>query len=652
MLKRTFLATLFAGLIAQAGVVRMEIKEQSDVLEGRSFGKTGGYERIAGKVYFAVDPKLAVNHMIADIDKAPRNKDGMVEFSSDFYMLRPKDAKKGNGAVFCEISNRGNKSLLTNFNRAPGSTDPRKPEDFGDGFLLNEGYTLLWVGWQFDVAATPNLIRLYAPVAEGVKGIVRGEILVDRKETSGVLSPYKVLNPDDPNLKLTVRDRVEGPRTTVPRGDWHIENSNSVALPSGFEPGRIYELVYTSENPPVAGTGLAAIRDLVSWLKYGGAIEGAPSGEERLQRAYNFGASQSGRLIRSYLYYGFNRDEKNRKVFDGMMPERAGAGVGSFNVRFAQPNRATSGIASSLYPADVFPFTDLEETDPSTGMKDGLLTHATPEEFWPKIFYTNTSLEYYGRVASLMQTSLDAKGDVPIPPTTRIYVSASAQHGPAAFPPERRGTQNLPNPNPYTWMFRALLTSLDAWVKDGKEPPSSCYPHVAGSELAPLAKVKFPAIPGVAFPAIVHMAYPSNYGPEFRTKGIVTQEPPELGKPYPLLFPQVDGDGNDIAGIRMPEIQVPLGTYTGWNLRAREIGGSDQLYALVGSFIPFARTKAERAKSGDPRLSVEERYPSRDEYLAKFQQAAKSLASQGYLLPSDVPALVKRGGAEWDLAHQ
>jgi hypothetical protein len=502
------------------------------------------------------------------------------------------------------------------------------------------------------VAATPNLVRLYAPIAENVEGVVRGEILLDRKDYSGTLSPYPVLNPSDPNLKLTVRDRVEGPRTTVPRGDWHIDNGTTVEFSQGFEPGRIYELVYTSENPPVAGTGLAAIRDMISWLKYGGRVEGSPFGEERLQRAYSFGASQSGRLMRSYLYYGFNRDEKNRKVFDGMMPERAGAGVGSFNVRFAQPNRATSGIASSLYPADVFPFTDLEETDPVTGIKDGLLTHATPKEFWPKIFYTNTSLEYYGRVASLMHTSLDAKGDVPIPATTRIYVSASAQHGPAAFPPERRGTQNLPNPNPYTWMFRALLTSLDAWVRDGKEPPPSCYPHVAGGELAPLAKVKFPVIPGIAFPAIVHMAYPSNYGPEFRTKGIVTQEPPEIGKPYPLLFPQVDRDGNDTAGIRMPEIQVPLGTYTGWNLRAQEIGGSDQLYALVGSFIPFARTQAEREKSGDPRPSLEERYPGRDEYLGKFEQAAKSLASQGYLLTSDVPELVKRGGAEWDFVHR
>jgi hypothetical protein len=201
-------------------------------------------------------------------------------------------------------------------------------------------------------------------------------------------------------------------------------------------------------------------------------------------------------------------------------------------------------------------------------------------------------------------------------------------------------------------MFRSLLASLDAWVKDGKEPPPSCYPHLAGGELAPLAKLKFPAIPGVAFPSIVHMAYPSDYGPEFRSKGIVTKEPPELGKPYPLLFPQVDKDGNDLAGLRMPEIQVPLGTYTGWNLRAKEIGAPDQLFALVGSFIPFPRTKADRMKSGDPRLSIEERYPSREEYLASFQRAAKSLASQGYLLTGDIPELLRRGSAEWDFVHQ
>jgi hypothetical protein len=651
MLKRLLLVVISAASASQAGLVRLDISDRSDVLEGRVFGKAGAYERIAGKAYFAVDPKLAVNQVIVDIDRAPRNKDGAVEFSADFYILRPKDGKKANGAVFYEVSNRGGKTLLTNFDRGSASLNPRKPEDFGDGFLLNEGYTLLWVGWQFDVVGNPESMHFYPPTTQDVKGIVRAEVLVDKKETSSPIAPYKVLNPDDPELKLTVRDLVEGPRSIVPRGDWHVDSANNLVLQTGFEPGRIYELVYTAENPPVAGAGFAAIRDMIAWLKFGGNVAGAPD-IDRLQRAYSYGASQSGRFLRSFLYYGFNRDEKNRKVFEGVLAERPGGGVGSFNQRFAQPNRATAGIASSLYPADVFPFTDFEETDPETGLKDGLLTHALPQQFWPRLFYTNSSTEYYDRAASLLTTSLDGKTDVAIPQSTRIYLFSSAQHGPAAFPPVRRGTQNLPNPNPYTWSHRALLLAMNAWVKDGKEPPPSQYPRLATHQLVPPAELNFPKIPGIAFPTILHRAYPSNYGPDFRSKGIASQEPPELGKPYPILVPQVDRDGNDLAGIRLPEIQVPLATYTGWNLRAKEIGGSQHLYALVGSYIPFARTKAERTQSGDPRLSIEERYPSRGDYLIKFEQAAKSLASQGYLLSPDVPSLVERGGAEWDLVHQ
>ncbi len=521
MLKRLLLIAIGVASASQAGLVRLDITERGDVLEGRAFGKSGAYERIAGRAYFAVDPKLAVNQVIVDIDKAPRNKDGAVEFSADFYILRPKDAKKGNGDVFYEVSNRGGKTLLTNFNRGSASLNPSKPEDFGDGFLLNEGYTLLWVGWQFDVAGNPALMHFYPPNTQDVKGIVRAEVLVDRKETSSPIAPYKVLNPDDPDLKLTVRDLVEGPRFPVPSGDWHVDSANNLVLQTGFEPGRIYELVYKAENPPVAGAGFAAIRDMIAWLKFGGNVPGAPD-LDRLQRAYSYGASQSGRFLRSFLYYGFNRDEKNRKVFEGVLAERPGGGVGSFNQRFAQPNRATAGIASSLYPADIFPFTDFEETDPETGLKDGLLTHALPQQFWPRLFYTNSSTEYYDRAASLVTTSLDGKTDVAIPKTTRVYLFSSAQHGPAAFPPVRRGTQNLPNPNPYTWSHRALLMAMDAWVRDGKEPPPSQYPKIAAHQLVPPAELNFPKIPGIAFPTILHRAYPSNYGPDFRSKGIAS----------------------------------------------------------------------------------------------------------------------------------
>jgi hypothetical protein len=652
MLKKAFLIS-FVAAMAHAAVVRVDIKERSDILEGKAFGNVGAYERIVGKAYFVVNPRIPSNQAIADIDKAPRNRDGMVEFSSDIFLLRPKNPKKGNGTVLYEVSNRGNKSMLTHFNRAATSFDPRSSDDFGDGLLMNQGYTMLWVGWQFDMPDAPHLVYLYPPVAEGIQGIVRAELTPDRHEASYSVAdrnhkPYTVLNPNDANLRLTVRDQVEGPRTTIPRADWHIENGATIVPKNGFDPGRIYELVYTSENPPVAGTGFAAVRDIVSWLRYGSIVAGAPAPTIPLKRAYAFGVSQSGRFLRTMLYYGFNRDERDRKVFDSMLIDVAGGGRGGFNMRFAQPSRDSNPFANTLTPVDIFPFTDLEQTDPQTGIKDGLLTHSMTPEFWPKIFYMNSEYEYYGRAASLIHIALDGSGDAKLPASTRIYMFSGGQHGPSAFPPSRRGTQNLSNPNPYTWTFRALLANMDAWTRNGTEPPPSKYPSVAAHELVPLAGVQFPKIPGVAFPTIMHLTYPSNYGPDFRTKGIATQEPPEIGQPYPLLVPQVDQDGLDVAGIRMPEIAVPVATYTGWNLRAPEIGAPKMLATQTGSFIPFARTKAERLTSGDPRLSIEERYAGKDDYLKKFEAAAKSLADQRYLLPGDVPALAQRGAAEWD----
>jgi hypothetical protein len=655
-MKRIIVLSLFAASLAHAGLVRLEIKERSDVLDGKAFGASGAYERIVGKGYFAVNPQHSANQAIADIDKAARNHDGNVEFSADVFILRPKDPKKGNSTVLFQVPNRGGKGMLADFNRATNSLDPRTQQDFGDELLLNQGYTLLWIGWQFDMPDAPNLMRLYPPTAQGVQGIVRAEFTPDRKETRYSVAdrnhrPYPVLNSDDPGLSLTVRDQVEGPRTTIPRADWHIENGSMIVPKNAFEPGRIYELVYTSENPPVAGTGFAAVRDMIAWLRYGGFAAGAPAPTAPLKHAYGFGVSQSGRFLRTLLYYGFNRDERGRKLFEGLLVDVAGGGRGGFNMRFAQPSRDSNPFVNTLTPVDIFPFTDLEQTDPQTGMKDGLLTHALPPEFWPKIFYMNSEYEYYGRAASLIHITLDGKGDAALAPNTRIYLMAGGQHGPAQFPPVRRNTQNLPNPNPYTWTFRAMLANLDAWVKEGKEPPPSRYPKIAAGELVPLAGVKFPPLPGVVFPTHMHLAYPSNFGPDFRTKGIATQEPPEIGQAYPLMVPQVDADGIDVAGIRMPELAVPLATYTGWNLRAPEIGAPTQLATQIGSFIPFAHTKAERAQSHDPRLSIEERYSGKDDYLKKFEAAAKTLVDQRYLLPQDVSPLVQRGAAEWDFVN-
>jgi len=647
---------MFLASLCQAALVRIEVKERSDVLDAKAFGASGSYERIVGRAWFAVDPTLAANRIIVDIDKAPRNAEGQVEFSSDIYILKPKDARAGNGSVLFEVSNRGGKGMLGIFNRAGGSADPRTEHDFGDGFLLEQGYTLVWLGWQFDVPDQPNLLRFYAPVVKGLKGLVRAEITVDRKEMSHSVAdrnhrPYPVLHPDDPALTLTVRDRVEGRRQIVPRAEWHIEEATRVVMQSGFEPGRIYELVYTAQDPPVAGAGMAAMRDMISFLKYGGAKDPALGDQNRfLKRAVAFGVSQSGRFLRTYLYDGFNQDERNRKVFDGVMAHVAGAGRGSFNVRFAQPSRDGHPFLNTLYPTDLFPFTDLDETD--SGLTDGLLTHSMKPAEWPKVFYSNSSYEYYGRDASLIHTSIDGKKDAPLPPSTRVYFFAGGQHGPAAFPPPQNHTQNLSNPNPYTWSLRALLMAMNTWVKDGAPPPPSLYPKVAADQAVQLGAVQFPKIPGVSFPTRTTRAWHADYGPQFRKEGIATQEPPKLGAPFPLLFPQVDRDGNDVAGIRLPEIQVPLATYTGWNLRAPDIGAPDELFSMQGSWIPFARTKADRLQSGDPRLSIEERYAGRDEYLAKFEAAAKSLAGAGYLLASDVPKLVERGAAEWDYLHR
>jgi hypothetical protein len=639
MLRRLLLAAFLTTTLAPAALLRVEIQERSDVLNQPN-ERIVPYERIIGRAWFAVDPGLPANRLVAHLDHAARNANGQVEFSADLYILQPKNPRAGNGTVLFEVSNRGGKGALAMFNRAAGSPDPRTAQQLGDGFLFEQGYTVVWLGWQFDVPEGANLMRLYAPAAQGLKGLVRAEIVVDKKQLSHSVAdrnhkPYPVLNPDDPALSLTVRDRVDGPRQTVPRAEWHIENGTDIVTRSGFEPGRLYELVYTAQNPTVAGLGMAAVRDMISFLKHGDA-------ERPVKWAIAAGTSQSGRFLRTYLYDGFNQDEQNRKVFDGVMAHVAGAGRGSFNIRFAQPSRDGHPFLNTLYPTDIFPFTDLEETDSVTGLKDGLLTHRGKAEYWPKIFYTNSSYEYYGRSASLIHTSIDGKKDAGVAPNTRIYFFAGGQHGPAAFPPPRNNTQNASNPNPYTWSMRALLVKMSAWIAEDATPPASRYPRVSADEAVALGAVQFPKIPGVQFPTRIQRAWRADH----------SQQPPKLGAMFPALVPQVDRDGNDVGGVRMPEIQAPLATYTGWNLRVPEIGAPDELFSMQGSWIPFARTRAEREKSGDPRTSIAERYAGREEYLAKFEAAAKSLVAAGFLLPVDVPKLVQRGAAEWDYVQR
>jgi alpha/beta hydrolase family protein len=657
-------ALLLFILPVQAGVTRIEIISRADLLNGKEFGLAGAYEKIVAKVHFAVDPNNPHNKVIVDLDKAQRNERGLVEFSADLFILRPKDLNRGNGAALFEIPNRGGKAMVRFFDHGRGGGDFTTEAEVGDGFLMRRGFTLVWLGWQFDTPDTERVLRLYAPVAtdsgKPITGRVRSDFVFASKVFDVSLGhrgqkAQPAIDPDSAECKLTVRDTILGERRVIPRGEWlfarfvdgqAVPDPTRIYLKGGFEPGKIYEIVYRTQNPTVVGLGLAATRDLVSYFKY------ERNDVASVKRALGFGISQSGRYLRHFVYQGFNADEKGRQVFDAVNPHVAGGGHGSFNHRFAEASRDASQFSTFFYPTDIFPFTDLEQSDPETGDKDGILTLAIKQKAAPKIFYTFSSYEYWGRAASLIHTGVDGKTDAPLPDNVRIYYFVGGQHGPGQFPPNKNQTQNLASPNDYSWSMRALLVALDAWAKDGTAPPPSQYAKIADGALVSPQAINFPKIPGITFPRAIHEAWRVDYGPEFKTKGIIANEPPRIGKPFPVMAPQVDHDGIDLGGIRMPEVAAPLATYTGWNPRDPRIGAPDQLVDFAGSYIPFPKTKAERERTGDPRPSIEERYTSRAHYLGLVSEAGLKLVKDGYLLAEDLPALVERAGRQWDYSIQ
>ncbi|HLG97077.1 MAG TPA: alpha/beta hydrolase domain-containing protein [Bryobacteraceae bacterium] len=632
MLRRNLLALCFAALCAQAAVTRVEITERTDL-------PIANYEKIVGKVYFAVDPKLPNNQIIRDIGLAPVDSKGLVEFSSDLYVLRPKDPKKSNGTALLEISNRGGKGTIGMFDLAPGG-EPKTAQDYGDPMLFESGYTLVWVGWEWDVPPRAGLMHLYAPVIKGITGPVRSQIVTEKRLTSVSLGdrtqvPYAVA--DLNGGTLTVRDDIDAPRTTIPRDQWHFSaDGTHVEYAPGFEPGRIYDVVYTGKDPAVVGLGPAAVRDYISYIKQNGEVK----------RAIAFGTSQSGRFLRNYVYDGFNADEQGRQVFDGVWAHVAGAGRGNFNYRFAQPSRDGMPRMNLLYAVDEFPFTDSPESD--AGRTDSILARANAAHVLPKMFYTNGSFEYWGRAAALIHTSLDGQKDVAPVPTTRVYYLAGTQHG-ANARPQRTVTQNTPNPADYRFVMRALLVAMNDWITTGAEPPDSQMPRVGKDNLVQVSALNFPKIPGVSLPKEPTPVFRYDRGPDFLTKGIISIEPPKIEGHYTVLIPQVDKDGNETSGIRLPDQVVPLATYTGWNLRDPQIGAPDAMFDMVGSMIPFARTKAERDKAGDPRPSIEERYTSREEYLKKVEAAAQPLVRDHLMLERDVPKFLEKAAARWDM---
>jgi hypothetical protein len=655
------LGALVHGDAARAELVRIDLASARDLLGGADFGEAGAYEKLSGRMYFAVDPRNAANRRITDIEHAPTNAAGRVEVSADFYLVRPKDPQRANGTLLFEVANRGRKGLFSMFDHGTGSADPATAADVGDGFLLERGYTLLWVGWQFDVPPSPDLMRVKVPQATDhgrpIAGLVRSDFVLSATAHDQSLGDrghlaYPAADIEDPASTLTVRDTPLGPRRVIPRERWRfarledgrvIEDPGRVYLEDGFEPFKIYEVVYSSENPAVAGLGLAAIRDAVSALEHDGADElGLPRGT--LRRSIGFGLSQSGRLLRTFLYDGFNVDERQRRVFDGVIAHLAGGARGSFNVRFAQPSRASW---SYFYPNELFPFSDEAQTDPETGISDGLLA-SIADELRPKIFYTNSSNEYWRGSAALTHVSVDGERDLALPSSVRLYLFAGTQHVPAGAPARKGLGRALPNPNDYRWFLRALLEDMNDWVARGEAPPESRYPMLRDGSLVAPAALRFPALPGMPVPRQLSAPLRLDYGPRFREEGVATQEPPQVGAAFPLLLPQVDADGNEIAGLRSPDEAVPLATYTGWNLYDPAAGPADRLVDLLGAYVPFAATREAREAAGDPRASVEERYASKERYLALVETQAKKLAADRYLLPRDVPQIVRTAGEHWD----
>jgi hypothetical protein len=398
-------------------------------------------------------------------------------------------------------------------------------------------------------------------------------------------------------------------------------------------------------DPVVAGLGFAAVRDFAAYAKH------APDSIVPAARVYGEGISQNGRFLRDYLYQGFNADEEGRIALDGVLAHVAGAGRGSFNYRFAQPSRDAQPTSSVFFPTDVFPFTDQPETDPVTGERGGLLDRAVSEKVAPKIFLSNTSYEYWGRAASLIHITADGKSDAPISSNVRIYHFTGLQHFTGPFPPAKGEGDVLgqaPQSSlPIKYFWRAMIANMDAWVRSNTPPPDSSYPKIADATLVPLEKYAFPAIPGVNKALDANEALHLDFGLKWR-EGILSIQPPKVGEAFPVLVPQVDADGNERAGVHLPQIAVPLATYAPWNLRDPSIGAPDQRVAFEASYFPFAKSADARQKTGDQRKSIAERYASRQDYLSRYGRVVDELMTQRWILEEDRPALLHRGEQEWD----
>lgn len=621
------------------------------------------YERIDGKLHFAVDPRHPANARIVDLDKAPRDSEGRVRFWADFVLLQPADASHSNRRLLYYVVNRGQPTLEFLRPKArPANVPPSDEIDAGDGFLMQRGWSIAMCGWQWDIERQPGLLGLEAPEALGADGQpIQGRVAVAFQPNEQHAfhrlahwplhprpgaqpmchSAYPAAEINAADAQLTVADSRNGTSSLIPRERWRfarevdgrsVADDSHVWLDGGFEPGRWYEVTFTTRICPVVGTGLLAMRDSVAWLR------SANPSDRPIDFTYAHGRSQCGRYLRQFVYEGLNVDEQGRQVFDGLNPHVAGARRGEFNQRHGQPSETSPHGLGGL-----FPFTSDDQTDPVTGKTDGLLRRQRALGGVPKIFTTNTSSEYWRSDCSLIHTDPAGTRDVQPPAEERIYMIAGHHHGRGmpirnqTTPIGARGA-NLFNMVDGITAIRAFLINLDRWVSGGVEPPPSAFPRLADgtavtreAALASLSKLPDLALPDSRVMPRLHRV---DLGPD-ADDGIVSL-PATVGDPYPSYVSAVDADGNEVAGIRVPDISVPVGTHTGWVPRDASIGGDGQLLDMMGTTLAFAVTPAERQERGDPRPALSERYRDRDDYVARARAAAQGLSDAGYIVPEDI----------------
>lgn len=624
------------ALPAAAEVERFEILSQGPAFEGATFGDTGAYQRIDAIAHLTIDPTSPRGTKIVDLDKAPRNADGLVEFSTEVSILRPAEPSKGNGTLFYEVPNRGRNLSFLLMNLSGGTGVPETAADAGDGLLMKRGYTIVWSGWQTEVDS--EKLNATFPVAEGIVGTSREEFVFNKSDpvVTGKLS-YPAADLDPASATLTVRQRATDPRSTAPGLSFKYlsETEIEITRPEELDAGAIYEFVYQAKDPKPMGLAFIATADVVSFLR-GSAGHGTTTPLEGIEHTIGLGISQSGRFMRDLIYQGFNADAQGNRVFDGAMAHIAGSRKTFTNYRFAQPGRYSRQHEEHDFPGDQFPFTYAETTDPLTGRTDSLLAECRASDTCPNIMHSDTSAELWQARGALVTTS-PAGAPLTMPDDVRLYYLSGAPHfsGWSAKSKEAPLCRFGTNPISSAPVMRPLLEAMRAWVSEDVAPPPSRYPTLADGTLVSLAKVSLPDFADDDMIPVYNVLQVRDH----------SQMPPLGGASYPVLVPPVNADGISIGGIEMARIAVPLGTYLGWNLRKEGLG-SGNLCSLTGAFLPFPKDKATAL--GDGRSAVADRYADVDAYKSAVGQKAEDLVKAGLMLAEDVSLVVNRAGEDFD----